>query len=82
MAKRLPEDAPHKAIYKNAYTRILNSIIDKCGNVTDPLCDGILKHTTHALPQNIGIDESAIYGDYFYLEALMRALNPEWKMYW
>lgn len=82
MAKRLPEEAPHKVIYKNAYTRILNSIIDKCGNVTDPLCDGILKHTTHALPQNIGIDESAIYGDYFYLEALMRALNPEWKMYW
>lgn len=82
MSKWLPEDAPHKVIYKNAYTRILNSIIDKCGNVTDPLCDGILKHTTHALPQNIGIDESAIYGDYFYLEALMRTLNPEWKMYW
>lgn len=26
--------------------------------------------------------EGAIYGDYFYMEALMRKINPDWKMYW
>lgn len=26
--------------------------------------------------------EAAIYGDYFYMEALMRLLNPDWEMYW
>lgn len=26
--------------------------------------------------------EAAIYGDYYYMEALTRLLNPDWKMYW
>ena len=26
--------------------------------------------------------EGAIYGDYFYMEALMRSLRPEWNPYW
>ena len=26
--------------------------------------------------------EAAIYGDYFYMEALMRCLNPNWNIYW
>lgn len=82
MAKHLSGDIPQKQIFKNAFSKILNAHIDKCGNVTDPLCDGILKHVTHALPQGKGIDEFTIFGDYFYLEALMRAINPHWSMYW
>ena len=30
----------------------------------------------------LGIDECNIWGDYFYMEALMRFLNPDWKKYW
>ena len=26
--------------------------------------------------------EANIYGDYFYMEALMRLCKPDWKMYW
>ena len=26
--------------------------------------------------------ECAVYGDYFYLEALTRYLKPDWKRYW
>lgn len=26
--------------------------------------------------------ECNIWGDYFYMEALMREENPDWKMYW
>ena len=26
--------------------------------------------------------EGAIFGDYFYMEALMRKINPDWKIYW
>jgi unsaturated chondroitin disaccharide hydrolase len=26
--------------------------------------------------------EGTIFGDYFYMEALMRELRPEWKIYW
>lgn len=47
-----------------------------------PDTDGLLLHVTHALPQGEGIDECAIYGDYFYLEALMRYKNKNWIRYW
>lgn len=26
--------------------------------------------------------EGAIYGDYFYMEALTRKINPDWERYW
>ena len=35
-----------------------------------------------ALPQGQGIDESAVYADYFYMEALMRYLEPDFMRYW
>lgn len=47
-----------------------------------PDTDGLLLHVTHAHPQGEGIDECAIYGDYFYLEALMRYKNKNWIRYW
>ena len=39
--------------------------------------DGLINHVTHALPQGQGIDECAVYADYFYLEALTRLLKPD-----
>jgi unsaturated chondroitin disaccharide hydrolase len=32
-------------------------------------------------PNRIGIDECCIWGDYFYLEALLR-LTRSWNSYW
>ena len=26
--------------------------------------------------------EANIWGDYYYMEALMRLMNPDWEMYW
>ena len=33
-------------------------------------------------PRAIGVDEGTLWGDYFYLEALMRTVDPEWRLYW
>lgn len=44
--------------------------------------NGILKHAVYSLPGNLGVDECNIWGDYFYVEALMRRINPDWKPYW
>lgn len=81
MSNLLPETAPQKRIFENASALMLNALIDKCANHSDE-ADGLILHVTHALPQGQGIDECAVYGDYFYLEALMRFLNPDWKKYW
>ena len=47
-----------------------------------PNSNGILKHAVYAMKQNIGVDECSIWGDYYYMEALMRYTNPKWDSYW
>ena len=42
----------------------------------------ILLHGTSSVRHNMGINESVIYGDYYYMETLVRLLKPDWKRYW
>lgn len=44
------------------------------------LSNGIIKHGVYAIPFHVGVDECCIWGDYFYVEALMRLRNV-WNMY-
>jgi unsaturated chondroitin disaccharide hydrolase len=43
--------------------------------------NGVLAHGVYHMPNKVGVDESCIWGDYFYLEALMR-LSRAWRPYW
>ena len=81
MCKYLDENDPDREIYKNAADRMMRALIQKCSNFDEDK-DGLLVHVTHALPQGRGIDEAAVYGDYFYLEALLRYKKPDWNKYW
>ena len=60
----------------------MEALIDKCSTKNDEKSNGLLFHATYYYAGNLGIDECNIWGDYFYMEALMRFLNPDWKMYW
>ena len=82
MAKMLPDDAEQKSIFESAAAQMLDSAIDRCTGELGIDYEGLLFHVTAALPQKLGIDQTAVYGDYFYLEALSRYLNPDFKMYW
>ena len=82
MCKHLHDDAPQKKIFESASAQMLEAIIDNCTGDIGREYDGLICHVTHALPQGLGIDECAVYGDYFYLEALMRYKNPTWNRYW
>jgi unsaturated chondroitin disaccharide hydrolase len=50
--------------------------------------DGLLLHGTYSKksPYNTctpeGVDECLTWGDYFYLETLLRLHRPDWKPYW
>ncbi len=81
MARQLPDNDPDKIIFQSAAVQMLEAIIDKCTDL-DERDDGLINHVTAALPQRTGIDQTAVYGDYFYLEALARYKNPDFKMTW
>lgn len=82
MSKLIPGDSEEKKIYENAASMMLEAVIDKCTGDIGHEYDGLINRVSHALPQKQGREECAVYGDYFYLEALMRFINPDWKMYW
>ena len=82
MAKLLPDSAEQKPIYESAAAQIVESVIDNYTGDIGVEYDGLVHHVTHAKPQGQGIDECAVYGDFFYLEALARYLLPDFKRYW
>lgn len=81
MAKYLSDD--EISIYRDYADRTLSNLIDNYAAEPDNLNnDGILLHGTGSVPHGIAVDEPTIFGDYFYMEALMRYLKPDWKRYW
>ncbi|MBR5505522.1 MAG: glycoside hydrolase family 88 protein [Clostridia bacterium] len=80
--KYLGDNAPEKQIYKNAALKILDSVIDNyAGDIGEPY-DGLVAHVAGAVPLGLGLDICTTYGDFFYLEALLRMVKPDWKRYW
>ena len=49
--------------------------------LTKPGHDGLLLHGVYNYPRGMGIDTQNLWGDYFYLEALVR-LKKQWNPYW
>jgi unsaturated chondroitin disaccharide hydrolase len=42
----------------------------------------LLLQGVYSKPHGKGVNEGNLWGDYFYLEALMRLAKPDWKPYW
>ena len=81
MAKFLPEDDKDLPRYKKIAGKIFNSIIDNYAVSYDMDCDGLILHGTGSKPHNMGVDECCVWGDYFYMEAIIRCLK-DWEIYW
>ena len=82
MAKLLPEGDENIRIFRSAAAQIVEATIDTCTGDIGRDYDGLVNRVTHAKPQKQGIDECAVYGDYFYLEALAKYLKPDFIRYW
>ncbi|MBQ2737491.1 MAG: glycoside hydrolase family 88 protein [Clostridia bacterium] len=80
--KHMDDSDPLKKIYINATKIIMSSLIDNYLTKDVPEANGLLLHATYGKPQKNGVDEMNIWGDYFYMEALHRMLDPDWKLYW
>ncbi|MDE7213924.1 MAG: glycoside hydrolase family 88 protein [Anaeroplasmataceae bacterium] len=67
-----------KEIYYNACLMITKSLSE---NYLGDNLEGILKSGVYNFNANRGIDEYVIWGDYFFVELLMR-LCRDWRSYW
>ena len=81
LAAFLPLSDPLRRTYENAALRILAALADKYTSAAEPKSNGILLHAVYGKPMGNGVDECNIWGDYFYVEALVRVLRG-WKPYW
>lgn len=80
--KYMDKDDPLYAKFSNAAKRMMNSLIDNYTTKDVESANGLLLHGTYNHNSNMGVDEMVIWGDYFYMEALHRMLDPDWELYW
>ncbi|MDR2723493.1 MAG: glucuronyl hydrolase, partial [Cellulomonadaceae bacterium] len=44
--------------------------------------DGLMLESVYNKPYKMGINEATQFGDYYYMEALTRSAQTDWKRYW
>ena len=81
LAKQLPLSDPLRSDYERAALGMVGELAQRYVNVDGAPGSGLLKHAVYHKPQGMGVNESCIWGDYFYLEALVRLTRP-WSAYW
>ena len=83
--KYMSPDDPLKEIYFNAANMLVEAVIDGYTgeyNQNGQLYDGLMWGCTGSRPHGLAIEGCGIYGDFFYLEALLRLKNPDYKHIW
>lgn len=63
---------PDAARYETAAVNLLQALHQRCFSGDDSAQDALLLHATGNLPAGHNIDVSLIYGDFYYLEALLK----------
>lgn len=81
MLKHLPENDPDKKAYQAAIHCMLRSLIDSYANRDIKPGAPLLRHGVYSWHSGKGVDEGNIWGDYYYLEALLR-FYKDWTPYW
>ena len=81
MVQWLP-DGPQRQRYQAAADNILASLAQNYAACDPSKSNALLLHSVYDKNTNRGVDEGTLWGDYFYLEALMRAHNQNWQLYW
>lgn len=86
--KKYIDDQEYCSELDHYIERMMSSLITNYAARPEDETNGLLYKGTYARksPYNscddYGVNECVLWGDYFYVEALMRMYNPDWKMYW
>lgn len=81
MEQYLPGTDGDKPVYRGAMHRILRSLMDHYAGRKPEAGAPILSHGVYSWHSGKGVDEGNLWGDYYYMEALMR-LGRDWNPYW
>jgi len=81
LATHLPLLDPERQRYQNAALHIVKNLSERYTSAGIGESNGILLHGVYGKPNGNGIDECTIWGDYFYLEALVR-IGTAWSPFW
>jgi unsaturated chondroitin disaccharide hydrolase len=88
LIRHLPDTAEYaerKQRYQTALDNILDSLIANYTPTDQPehaSYNTLLLHSVYDKPKSVGVDEGCLWGDYFFMEALIRVLKPDWEFYW
>lgn len=80
----LAQALPLSSDLRETYEAWAVAIVETLGDAYLAPLEGsnaVLLHAVYHMPNKAGVDEACIWGDYFYLEALMRLRHP-WQSYW
>jgi unsaturated chondroitin disaccharide hydrolase len=67
--------------YRNAALGILDSLTTDCYLAwTTPGWEGIVKHAVYHYHKRLGVDESVVWGDFFFLEAIDKVLDSRGEL--
>ena len=73
---RLTGDAARARLYREYALRILDTLTEPDFLASDtPGWEGILKHGMYHQRKGLGVDESVMWGEYFFLEALSKVIH-------
>jgi unsaturated chondroitin disaccharide hydrolase len=67
----------NRYLYRQYYRKIMGSLCTSQYLSRDGAHEGILKHGVYHIHKNLGVDESVMWGEYFFVEALTKALSEE-----
>lgn len=68
----LPADDPDREYFEKALLNKMISLVNHYSTMGEPEAEGLLKRGSYHVRGGISPDDYVIWGDYFYLEALMR----------
>ena len=72
---RLLQDSVKGHVYWSAAIRILRALCEKHLAIKDKKWEGILRGGVYHVHKELGVDESVMWGEYFFVEALDQALS-------
>ena len=81
MLKYLPEVESDKNTYRHAMHCILRSLMECYTAPEIKPGNPVLLHGVYSWHSGKGVDEGNIWGDYYYMEALIR-FYKDWNLYW
>ena len=81
LAKALPLSDPDRAAYESAALSMVSTLGERYLLPLGEPGTGVLAHGVYHMPNRVGVDEACLWGDYFFLEALVR-LTRVWEPYW